>query len=97
MRPGRDPQIFFANSLEIEDYYVPGCEIIVVESVEEAVERFQWFRNHPNSWMEIAHAAQIRSLREHLYEHRLAEMFGRLHDVGIFNRAEASSVLAVLE
>ena len=79
------PQVYFCNSLEIEEYYRPDKEILVVESVDEAVEKMRWFRKNPTAWKEIAEAAQARTEKEHLYEHRVNTMLSILTDVGVRN------------
>ncbi|ABY32059.1 CgeB family protein [Methylorubrum extorquens] len=82
------PQIFFVNSLEIEKYYTPDREIILAEGVEEAVERFNWFRDHPDAWSALARAAQVRTQKEHLYEHRIVDLLNVLLGIGVLNRSE---------
>lgn len=77
------PQIYFCNSLEIEEYYCPGTEILVVESVEEAVERMRWLKDRPEEWLALARAAQQRTATEHLYEHRIEKMLSLLKEAGI--------------
>ena len=77
------PQIYFCNSLEIEEYFEPNKEILVVEGVDEAVEQMRWLRERPDVWLQIAHAAQKRTAAEHLYKHRLEKMLSILDDVGI--------------
>ncbi|MDR7155673.1 spore maturation protein CgeB [Sphingobium xenophagum] len=83
------PQIYFINSLEIEDYYVRDREMILVESVEEAVERFRWIRDHPEAWLDMAQAAQARTQRDHLYANRIRSIFDRLSDIGILTKEES--------
>ena len=76
------PQVYFCNSLEIEDYYEPDNEILVVESVDEAIERMRWLRKNPDAWRAIAEAAQARTEAEHLYEHRIQKMLSILVEAG---------------
>jgi spore maturation protein CgeB len=77
------PQIHFRMSHEIEDYFVPGREIICVESVDEAVDAFHWYRANPEAWLRLAQRAQARVLCEHLYEHRVATLLDTLADAGV--------------
>lgn len=77
------PQIYFCNSLEIEEYYRPDTEILVVESAAEAVERMRWLRNRPDEWLAVARAAQQRTAAEHLYEHRIEKMLSFLEEAGV--------------
>lgn len=76
------PQIYFCSSLEIEEYYRPETEIIVVETVEEAIDRMRWLRGHPTEWQLIALAAQRRTEAEHMYEHRITRLLELLDGVG---------------
>lgn len=63
-------QIYFADSLEIVDYFEPNSEILLVDSVrdvEEAIER----AHDDSEWvLSIARRAQMRALHEHCYQHR---------------------------
>ena len=81
------PQISLGHSLEIEEYYEPGEEILLADSVDDVADYFNFFRRHPESWFRIAQAAQLRTMNEHLYSHRINKMFSVLRDVGIISSA----------
>ncbi|WP_430259412.1 CgeB family protein [Neorhizobium sp. IRS_2294] len=77
------PQIYFCNSLEIEEYYRPGSEIILVESADEAVERMRWLQDNATDYVALARAAQQRTASEHLYHHRIEKMLSVMAHAGI--------------
>lgn len=77
------PQIYFVNSLEVENYYKPDHEIILAENTEEAVDKYHWFINNPEKWLNLAKAAQVRTQNEHMYSHRIKFLLKKISDIGI--------------
>lgn len=63
-------QMYFVESLEIEDYYVPGKEIVLYNSVAEFEDKVRGLLEDPQSCLRIATAAQERTLADHTYRNR---------------------------
>ncbi len=63
-------QAYFVESLEIEDYFVPGKEILLFENPATFKELIEVYLTDAELWREVAEAAQKRALREHTFEQR---------------------------
>jgi glycosyltransferase involved in cell wall biosynthesis len=64
-----------ANPYEgIEEWFEPGKEIIMVESGEEAIDRYQYLLQHDSERQAIARAARERVLKEHTFQHRARKL-----------------------
>lgn len=63
-------QLFFVDSLEIENYFEPDAEILLFDSVKDIQEILQRAFEEPEWVIEIAKKSQERALREHCYRHR---------------------------
>lgn len=88
------PQFYFKGSLEIEDYYENEKEIVIVESVAEIVHRLAWYRRNESAWAALAQAGQQRTLREHLYLHRIQTLFATLERIGLIDAGVKGSTAA---
>ena len=51
-----------------------GREVVAYSSAEEAVELIRYYIDHPEQARAIAQAGQARTLREHTYQRRMAEL-----------------------
>jgi hypothetical protein len=60
----------------IETWFEPGRELFVVESPEEAIDRYRYLLAHDSERQAIGYAAQTRVLREHTFRHRATELVG---------------------
>jgi hypothetical protein len=58
----------------IEMWFEPGKELFIVESAEEATERYRDLLAHDREREAVARAARARLLAEHTYRHRAQEM-----------------------
>ncbi len=58
----------------IEAWFEPGKELFVVESEDEAIERYQWLLQHDDERRRVAAAARERVLKEHTFRHRAREL-----------------------
>lgn len=56
------------------DLFEIGKEILAYSSAAEAVEMIGYYRDHPDEADAIARAGQARTLRDHTYEQRMAEL-----------------------
>ncbi|GAE51396.1 CgeB family protein [Xanthomonas arboricola] len=73
-------QLFFVESLEVVDYYAPGTEVLLYNSVREFRECVDAMASDRRRCLEIADAAQQRTLREHTYRHRAQAMLRRVRE-----------------
>jgi hypothetical protein len=60
--------------LGVEEWFEPGKEIIVVNSLEEAEERYRWLISHERERRAIGKRAHRRFLAEHTYAHRARQL-----------------------
>lgn len=58
----------------ITDFFVPDKEVVTYHSVADCVEKTKWLLNHPNEMREIALAGQKRTLLDHTFNKRAAEL-----------------------
>lgn len=63
-------QLFFVESLEIEEYYQPDKEIILFDSIEEFEQIVQNLNEDRQKAADISLAAQTRTLKDHTYYNR---------------------------
>jgi spore maturation protein CgeB len=54
----------------VNDIFEPDSEIVTYASVDEAVEKLSYLKEHDAARMAIAQAGQARTLREHTSTHR---------------------------
>ncbi|MCL4812971.1 MAG: glycosyltransferase [Vicinamibacteraceae bacterium] len=62
--------------LGMERWFEPGREIVIVESADEAVERYMYLLAHDAERRAIGRAARERALSEHTYAQRARELLG---------------------
>jgi spore maturation protein CgeB len=67
-------QMYFVESLEIEDYYVPDKEIVLYNSVAEFERKLRMLMDDLHACVGIAAAAQQRTLADHTYRNRAASI-----------------------
>jgi glycosyltransferase involved in cell wall biosynthesis len=60
--------------LGIETWFEPGKEIFVVESPEEAVDRYRYLLSHDSERQAAGRAARERVLKEHTFQHRARQL-----------------------
>lgn len=63
-------QMYFVESLEIEDYYVPDKEIVLYNSVAEFERKLEALLHEPSRCTAIAASGQARTLADHTYANR---------------------------
>lgn len=59
----------------IQDYYVPGKEIVVFKNEADLVEKCKYFMEYEEERRAIAKAGYERTVKEHTYEKRFQEIF----------------------
>ena len=60
--------------LGMEEWFEPGRELTVVDSAEEAVDRYRFLLSHDSARTAIGAAARKRALAEHTYRHRATQL-----------------------
>jgi glycosyltransferase involved in cell wall biosynthesis len=64
-----------ANPYEgIETWFEPGKEVFVVNSGEEAVDRYKYLLSHDSERLAAGRAARERMLKEHTFRHRARQL-----------------------
>jgi spore maturation protein CgeB len=59
----------------IEDYYIDGKEIVIFKNLDDLTEKCRYYLNHEEERLAIAEAGYKRTLLEHTYEKRFADIF----------------------
>jgi spore maturation protein CgeB len=62
--------------LGIEEWFEPGKELIVVNSAEEAIDRYRFLLANEIERKAIGEAARARALAEHTYRRRAGQLVG---------------------
>lgn len=63
---------------DIQNYYMPGKEIVVFKNEADLVEKCKYYIEHEEERKAIAKAGYERTIKEHTYEKRFAEIFKAL-------------------
>ena len=58
----------------LEEWFEPEKEVIIVNSAEEAKDRYQFLLNHETDRIAIGNAARERVLKQHTFRHRAQEL-----------------------
>lgn len=58
----------------IEEWFEPGKELVVVNSAEEAADRYRWLLAHESERLAMGRAARERVLKEHTFRHRARQL-----------------------
>ena len=66
------------HSPNLERYYEPGRECVTFETLEDCAEKALWYLSHESERMRIATRYRERTLREHMWEHRFADLFKQM-------------------
>ena len=62
--------------LGIEEWFEPGKELLLVNSREEAIDRYRYLLAHDTERQAIGAAARARVLKEHTFQHRARQLVG---------------------
>jgi len=65
---------------DLATFFEPDREVVAYNSPEECVEKARWLLAHPKEREGIALAGQKRTLREHCYNHRAANLNELVHN-----------------
>jgi hypothetical protein len=66
------------HSPNLERYYRPGSECVTYETLEDCAEKASWYLSHESERARIARCYRNRTLREHMWTHRFAELFSQM-------------------
>ncbi len=82
---------------EIETCFDVGKECVTFRNERDLLEKIEYYLTHPAERVEIAMAGQRRTLREHLYSHRLADMLRVVQSpaASVSSQAGASDEMAM--
>jgi spore maturation protein CgeB len=59
----------------LEEYYIPGKEIVIFADRKDLVEKCKYYLTHENERLVIAKAGYERTIKEHTYEQRFGKIF----------------------
>jgi len=62
----------------LADLFEPGREVVAYDDEDDLVDRLRHFAEHDDERRRIAAAGQARTLREHTYANRMAELAAML-------------------
>lgn len=62
--------------LGIEEWFEPGRELFVVNTQEEAIDRYRYLLSHDTERRAAGEAARARVLKEHTFRHRAQQLVG---------------------
>lgn len=60
--------------LGIEEWFEPGKELFVVNTAEEAADRYRYLLAHESERLAVGAAARARVLKEHTFQHRARQL-----------------------
>jgi spore maturation protein CgeB len=63
---------------ELDAYYEPGREVAVFTSADDLIEKIRYYLDHEDERRAIADAGYARTVAEHTYRHRFAEIFAAI-------------------
>jgi Glycosyl transferases group 1 len=66
------------HSPNLERYYEPGQECVTFETLEDCAEKARWYLAHENERARIVARYHERTLREHMWKHRFADLFEQM-------------------
>jgi len=76
---GVDTCLLTESRPHLAELFEPDREVATYASADECVEKIRHLLSHENERSAIAAAGQKRTLREHTYAHRMAELFQIFH------------------
>lgn len=77
--PGCGGFMLTGKAEDLENYYQPGKEIVCFEDTKDLIDKIRYYLAHEGERVAIARAGYERTLREHTYAHRFAEIFKKMN------------------
>jgi spore maturation protein CgeB len=81
--PGAGGFLLTETSPGLERYFTIGRDLATFDSPRELIEKVRYYLDHPSERDAIAHAGHARTVAEHTYEQRIAEILERLRCAGV--------------
>lgn len=78
-------QLYFVSSLEITDYFEPGTEMILMDSLRDLEQAMEQAYDDPDAIEQIATRAQERALKDHTYDTRARKIISTCASTGLLN------------
>jgi spore maturation protein CgeB len=76
--PGCGGFLLTDEAENLAEYYIPGKEVITFRDTQSLAEVIRYYLSHDDQREEIAAAGYARTVREHTYVHRFAQIFDRI-------------------
>ena len=76
--PGCGGFLITGPAENLEEYYRDGEEVVIFRSQEELIDKARYYLEHEEERAAVAQAGCRRTLAEHTYVHRFAEIFERM-------------------
>jgi len=86
--PGCGGFLLSGQVAELENYYDIGREVVCFKNTQDLFAKIYYYLKHDDERQIIAQSGYQRTLREHTYEHRFYEIFGRM---GLEENSDTSS------
>lgn len=80
--PGCRGFLLTGNADNLEEYYVPGEEVVVYEDLEDLVEKIRYYLNNDRQRKEISERGYRRTIHEHTWWHRFNRIFSQVGLIG---------------
>lgn len=92
--PGCGTFLLTGNADELERYYKSGREVAVFTNADDLVDKIRYYLKQEDERRAVAAAGYNRTLREHTYDHRFAEIF---QCIGLGELARSASGMGTVE
>ena len=66
------------ENAELSRYYEPGSECVTYADLDECAEKARWYLGHEEERRRIAERYRDRTLADHLWRHRFADLFSQM-------------------
>jgi spore maturation protein CgeB len=76
--PGCGGFLLTGRAEDLESYYEIDKEVVCFDDTHDLLEKLRYYMTHEEERAAIAHAGYRRTLRDHTYPHRFAEIFQRM-------------------
>ena len=76
--PGSGGFLLTSMVEHLDEYFEPGSELATFDSVDELIEKIQFYATHDTEREQIRKAGYDRALRDHTYENRFRDIFRTL-------------------
>jgi spore maturation protein CgeB len=72
--PGSGGFLLTSRADNLEEYFVPGKEIVVFNGTDDLIEKVRYYLSHDDEREAIRRAGYLRAIREHTYDRRFREI-----------------------